>query len=218
MFSTAAAWCVVDRREERGGAFESTVDSMKQYLVEMDKRKWAKEIRHHELPDDLAEYLLFLAVDKAKSDCTISNEKTYWEGPPLTFTTTNQNPSALRHLFPEMSSHLMGNYIRLSTLANLLRPISLYKGKDEIRVEIVLDSRVWSKCIEKYDPNLKRTIGSKKVHRRIRYSNSAVTPGLQIADLAAGINRKYLLGSVQRNGYRLLQSNMLNALSLRTNH
>ena len=215
VFSTAAAWCVVERREERGGALESTVDSMKQYLVEMGKREWAKEIRHHEMPDDLAEYLLFLAIDKAKSDCTISRKEIYWNGPPLTFTTASQNPSALRYLFPEMNSHLLGNYIRLSTLGNLLRPFSVYGGKDEIQVEIVLDSRVWSKSIEKYDPDLKRTVGSRKIHRRIRYSNSAVTPGLQIADLAAGINRKFHLGSSQRNGYRLLQSNALNALSLK---
>lgn len=213
VFSTAAAWCVVTRSEDRGKPLKSTVDSMKQYLVELGKGKWAREIRHHELPDDLAEYLLFLAADKAKSDETISREEVFWSGPPLTFTTTSQNPSAVKVLIPDMNPQLLGNYIRLNALGNLLRPLSIYEGISEIWVDISLDSRIWSKCIERYDPDLKRIIRSREVHRRIRFCNSAVTPGLQIADLAAGINRKFLIESRQKNGFRFLQSNALNALS-----
>jgi hypothetical protein len=215
VFSTAAAWCIVTRSEDRGRPLKSTVDSMKQYLVDLGKGKWAREIRHHELPDDLAEYLLFLAADKAKSDETISREEVFWSGPPLTFTTTSQNPSAIKVLLPDMNPQLLGNYVRLNALGNLLRPLSIYEGINEIRVEISLDSRIWSKCIERYDPNLNRIIRSRRVHRRIRFCNSAVTPGLQIADLAAGINRKYLLESRQKNGFRFLQSNALNAISLK---
>jgi hypothetical protein len=216
VFSTAAAWCVVARPEGREKPLESTIDSLKQYLIDVGKGKWSREIRHHELPEDLAEYLLFLAMDKAKSDDSISRGEAFWSGPPLTFTTTNQNPSALKALIPDATPQMLGNYIRLNALGNLLRPLSVYRGIGEIQIDIVLDSRVWSKCIERFDPNLKRVISGRKVERRIHYCSSAVTPGLQIADLAAGINRKYLLESKQKTGYRLLQSNALNAIVLKS--
>jgi hypothetical protein len=218
VFSTAAAWCVVERPEDRGRPLKSTVDSMKQYLVDMGKRKWAEEIRHHELPDDLSEYLLFLAADKAKSDETISREEIFWNGPPLTFTIASQNPSAIKLLLPDMNPQVLGNYVRLNALGNLLRPLSIYKGIDEMQVDISLDSRIWSKCIERYDPGFKKILRSRRVHRKINFCNSALTPGLQIADLAAGINRRYLLESRQKNGFRFLQSNALNAISLRKAH
>ena len=208
-FSTAAAWCTVERNAGREKPLESTIDSMKQYLIDDGKFKWAKEIHHRGMPDDYVEFLIFLAVNKARTDDTILQDQVYWDRSPLRFTMNAGNPHAIECLNPEMNPQRLGNFMRLSAIGNLLRPFSTYQGTEELMTEIVLDAEVWESVIERYDPGLRRMIGNARVKSEIHYCRSAKTPGLQIADLAAGIVRQYLLKSTQKAAYRLLLSNEL---------
>lgn len=208
-FSTAAAWCAIGKDAGREKPLESTVDSMKQYLIDDGKFKWAREIHHRGMPDDYVEFLIFLAVNKARTDETILGESFYWDRSPLRFTMNVGNPHAIECLNPGMNAQRLGNFMRLSAIGNLLRPFCTYQGTQELRTEIVLDAEVWESVIERYDPGLRRMIDNARIKPVIHYCKSAKTPGLQIADLAAGIIRQYLLKSTQKAAYRLLQSNEL---------
>lgn len=211
-FSTAAVWCVVEKPEGREKPLKPTVDSMRQYLRDYGKMEWAQEIHHHRLPDEYSEYLLFQAISLSRRDRTIMREGIFWERSPIAFTITIDNPRAIKAFNYGMTQQILGNRTRLSALGNLLRPLSIYEGSDSVQVELILDAEVWKKCIEKYDAGLKRTIGNQRIDPAIHFCRSSITPGLQIADLAAGINRQFTIHAKQESGYRLLQANILNRL------
>ena len=211
-FSTAAVWCVVEKPEGRERPLKPTLDSMKQYLRDHGKIEWAKEIHHHRLPDEYSEYLLFQAISLSRRDGTIMREGTFWERSPIIFTITTDNPRAVKAIDHRISPHTLGNRTRLNALGNVLRPLSIYEGVRGIQVELILDAEVWKKSIERYDPGLKVTIGNQRIDASIHFCRSSITPGLQIADLVAGINRQFTIHARQESGYRLLQSNILNRL------
>ena len=208
-FSTAAVWCIPSLSSGRDKPLASTVDSMKQYLIDDHKHKWAREIHHRGMPDEFVEFLLFMALNEARIDNTILKEGYYWDKSPIRFTMSIGNPFAFKCMNPNIDSQQLGNLMRLFALGNLLRPLCIYLGPEEIFADIVLDAEVWKGVIERYDPGIKRTINNLKIHNAIYYSKSAKTPGLQIADLAAGIVRQHLLKATQSAGYKLLQSNEL---------
>lgn len=211
-FSTAAVWCVVEKPEGREKPLKPTVDSMKQYLRDHGKMEWAQEIHHHRLPDEYSEYLLFQAISLSRRDRTILREGVFWERSPIAFTIAIDNPRSVKAFDHSMTQQVLGNRTRLSALGNLLRPLSLYEGPERIRAELILDSEVWKKCVERYDSGLKGIVGNQRIDPAIHFCRSSITPGLQIADLAAGINRQFIINSRQESGYRLLQANILNRL------
>jgi hypothetical protein len=211
-FSTAAVWCVVEKPEGREKPLKPTVDSMKQYLRDHGKMEWAQEIHHHRLPDEYSEYLLFQAISLSRRDRTILREGIFWERSPVAFTMAIDNPRAVKAFDHSMTQQVLGNRTRLGALGNLLRPLSIYEGPEHIRAELILDSEVWKKCVERYDAGLKKTIGNQRIDPAIHFCRSSITPGLQIADLAAGINRQFIINARQESGYRLLQANILNRL------
>ncbi|MDH4123321.1 MAG: DUF3800 domain-containing protein [Thermoplasmata archaeon] len=208
-FSTAAVWCVQAPSSRRDKPLSSTVDSLKQYLIDDHKVKWAREIHHRGMPDEFAEFLLFMAMNKARTDPTIQKEGCFWDRSPVRFTMSIDNPCAFKLLNPEIDSQKLGNLIRLSALGNLLRPLCICQNTEKILADIILDAEIWKSAIDRYDPYLKRTIDNPSIETRLYYSKSAKTPGLQIADLAAGIIRQHHLKSTQNAGYKLLLSNEL---------
>ena len=215
-FSTAAVWCAVERPEGREKPLKPTIDSMMQYFRDIGKNEWAKEIHHRDYPDEYAEYMLFHALEKVRSDNTILRDGSYWDGSPLRFTVADVNPYAINRLLPEMNCQMLGNHCRLSTLGNLLRPFYTYVGVEEIKADIIFDSEVWRSVIQRYDPGLNKIINNSRITVRMYWCKSSNTPGLQIADLAAGINRQYIYLSRQKAGYRLIQANALNRIFTHT--
>ena len=205
-FSTAATWCVVGNNWGREKPLEATIDSLKRYLIDDNKLRWAREIHHRGMPDEYVEFLLSMAINKSMSDNTIIREPIYWDKTSLRFTMNAGNPHAVQCLIPGMNAHRLGNYMRLSSIGNLLRPLCIYKGRKELQADIVFDAEVWKSVIERCDPNLASTINNPLIKPRIHYCKSSKTPGLQISDLAAGIVRQNLLHSTQRAAFRLLQS------------
>ena len=211
-FSTAAVWCAVERPEGREKPLKPTIDSLIQYLRDYGRIAWTREIHHRELPDEYSEYLLFLAIDAARSDNTILRDGTFWDGAPIMFSIATDNPCAVKAFNPEMTRQILGNRSRLNALGNLLRPLCIYDGNEDIRVDIILDAEVWKNCINKYDRRLENTINNERIHPEIYFCRSSNTPGLQIADLVAGINRRFILHSRQKIGYRLIQNNILGCI------
>jgi len=208
-FATAAVWCAIDAPSGREKPLESTVDSMKRYLIDDGKMRWAREIHHRGMPDDYVEYLMFMAMNRARTDNTILRNPIYWDRAPMRFTMSVSNPHAVRCLNPEMTAQGLGRFTRLSALGNLLRPFCMYQGTADIRADLILDAEVWENVIERSDPGLSRTIDNSRVNPHLYYCKSSKTPGLQIADLAAGIARQYYLKATQKAAFRLLQSNEL---------
>lgn len=212
VFSTAAVWCVVDTPQGREKPLKPTVDSMRQYLRDYGKMEWAKEIHHHRLPDEYSEYLLFQAISLSRRDETVMREGIFWEKSPIMFTVATDNPRAVKAFDQDISQQILGNRTRLNALGNILRPLSFYEGAKSVKVELILDAEVWKKCIERYDIGLERTIGNRLIIPAIHFCRSSITPGLQIADLVAGINRQYIIRARQESGYRIIQANILNRL------
>lgn len=212
-FSSGAVWCAVERSEGREKPLESTIDSIRQYLRESGKARWAREIHHLDLPDDCAEYLLFLAIERSRYDRTIIRDESFFKISPIAFTYNADNPRAIKILNPGMDERMLGNTCRLNALGNLLRPLCGYRGEASLYVDIILDSEVWRSCIERYDPLLRNTINNARICQRIYCSRSKKTPGLQIADIVAGINRQYTMNSRQIIGFRLLQAHALNRIN-----
>jgi hypothetical protein len=156
-----------------------------------------------------------MAFDRSRNDGTILKNPIFWDKAPIRFTMDVSNPRAIRRLHPVMEPQRLGGLLRLSSLGNLLRPLCTYQGADEVAADIVFDSEVWRSAIDRHDPGLEGTVNTDKVRTNLHYNKSAKTPGLQIADLAAGIVRQYHLHGNQRSAFMLLQANELIGLRCR---
>lgn len=213
LFSCGAVWCMPRTWKGCQQPLRYTVDEMRK-LVADTRGRMPAEIKYHD-HSDAAENLIEHGVTCVGSDCSITQSGHPWVGSAIAFGSAYSLPATEKALHPDLSDSALGNQIRLSSVVSLLRPLIVYKCDKRIDVDIVLDSDVWRRSIEKFDPGLVGSISNSLVSATIHYEKSVSVPGLQMADLIAGMNRGFLLHEKHPKGHDFIQKRLLRHITFK---
>ena len=204
LFSVGAVWC-----SPKSASKHNTLAPTHQTL--MDKAfeltgQHRKELSHSEglAPHDDALFDEFL--ESIKVDRSIHHNEKPWSGFPLKFTVA----SACPRLEVRMAKNPdYGNQTRARCLIEALSPLNHYSGNDGIQAEVVLDEIVWRRALSYCGDEFAGPQCPENLSFHFTYEKSHRMPGLQLADLVAGVNRHFLLTSESACAHRILEQHRL---------
>jgi hypothetical protein len=201
LFSTASVWCVPIRKCGYQNAFSYTVSQLKSLLRE----QYNKSVNEIHFQDGLTAHSLelisathHLVMEDHSIDKTISP----WNGHPLAYRTTVCSPEAESILVGNNPDYY--NALRARSIMQMLTPLLTCRKAAQIEASIILDSEVWKKSLELCSDQIERMVGRESVRIDFSCESSNKVPGLQIADLVAGITRKSHLVNGLEEAHRLI--------------
>lgn len=211
LFSCGAVWCAPITETGCQEPLRYTVDHIRRRISEELRCPIPREISHHD-HEKVAASLFVEGYGVVMQDKSIRKSDHPWDTHPLAFSKVNYNPQTEMKIYPELTDEELGNQMRVRAVANLLRPLTLFSGDEQLDVTVILDDHVWKKAVDVYDPDLQESISNAKINQTVDYGKSSSVPGLQIADLVAGINRHYLMTTDGKTAYRTIESSELHRI------
>jgi hypothetical protein len=207
LFSCGAVWASPCTWKGCQQPLRFTIDEMRKRIGQ-EKGRMPPEIKYHD-HSDMAEDLIEVALASVESDRSIVRSGHPWAGSTIVFGTASSHPATVKALRPQQTDSELGRQLRLTCIASLLEPFAVYSGSKEIDAAVVFDSDVWKTPIEQSDPGLVRSISNERVSLSLFYETSVSVPGLQLADLVAGMNRAFRLHSHHPRGFEFIQKRLL---------
>ncbi len=196
-------------------ALKPTVSKMRDALNSTSGHH-VSEIRYSHGAGTYAEFLLSIGLAEVRSDDTVSGDAEDWFPRGLAFTTATVDRASERCLSVRGRDSWrpnpdMGNIIRARTIAMLLGPLIRYGCAYELG--LIMDGANWKPGVEAhFGRNLERLFAGSGTTCQAEYCDSRRTPGLQMADLVAGILRDYTITGRRESAFRLLVAHGLHRL------
>ncbi len=189
LFLGSAVWCAPTSNDGVQTTLRYTIDQIRSMVGKCNK-KIPKEIHYSDGLRRMATEIVNLTFQKAYEDKTIRRNDLLWKNHPLANTTSFCNPRIEWELTREDD---ISNRMRARMISELLQPQFTFNGKFRLDVDVVLDSECWKISVDQVAESLKRLIGENNVHIKFFCEDSKKVPGLQLADVFAGVSRHYRL-------------------------
>jgi len=210
LFVVAGVWCAPETKSGHQQALSHTVDQIKLTIREKTG-KWPDEIHFASGLKRFADELMDLCLQRVLSDYSIFKVNVPWIGSPLRFTYDVHAPGTETKL--PFDSTDMPNTMRARALARVLQPLSTYEGEVKLEVAVVLDAETWKPCLDRYMEFIRSGLSNSSMRIDFTCANSKNVPGLQIADLAAGSIRTYLIDGQCSSAFQNVNSCVLHRVS-----
>jgi len=211
LFSVGAVWCS-PRSLSNQHTLGFTHKALMAKALALTGNHNRKELSHSEglaLHDDDLFYEMSL---KVPVDASVNQKDKPWTGFPLKFTTSIAHPTLETRM---SSSREAGNQIRARCLMQVLHPLTVYRGNAKIEAEVVLDDVVWAKAVAYCGDDFESPRIAKNLSFHFTYEKSLRIPGLQVADLVAGMNRHYCLTAENQSAHAFVDQNTLRHLEVK---
>lgn len=208
-FVAAAIWCLPNSKGGCQEVLRYSVDRMR-FLIKERIGKLPHELKFSaglaRYADDLLSLLLDDAVLKDRS--VICNEG-FPLGCPIRFSSSSIICSyEVIALTGTKANRVVPDYgrtLRARVMPELLLPAIMYDGRRDIQLDIVFDESIWHTIEEPYGSNLSQLISNNRISRSLDYRKSSSIPGLQLADLIAGMIRNHLLSGGNPGSFSAIQ-------------
>jgi hypothetical protein len=201
LFATASVWCVPIRKSGYQNTFSYTVSQLRSLLKERHNKS-VDEIHFQNGLTPYALELLTAAHDLVIEDHSIDKTISPWNGHPLGYRTTECSPEAESILVGNNPDYY--NALRARSIIHMLTPLLTCRKAAQVEASIILDSEVWKKSLDLCSGQIERMLGRESVKIDFSCESSSKVPGLQIADLVAGITRKSHLFNGLEETHRLI--------------
>ena len=201
-FTAAACWCVPATKEGIVSVLRYTLDETRR-KVEKLTGKLPREIHYSDGLRRYAEPLVSTIIEKSPEDSSIVRKDSDhpWSKHPLGCSTAIFTPVAES---ATMTDEEFPNILRARALLSLLRPLVVYGGSQSFEVSVVLDDDCWKKSLDLCS-SIKDIASKKGVAISFSCEKSVRIPGLQIADLMAGITRDYYRNGIAEDAFRIIE-------------
>lgn len=124
----------------------------------------------------------------ALEDETIIRENLPWNGHPLGYSTAIFSPEGEYVLAGRGPDYY--NAFRARAMISVLIPLLTCKKAAQIEASIILDAEPWKRALSLCSEHLENILGRESVSIDFSCESSSRVPGLQMADLVAGITRR----------------------------
>lgn len=189
MFLGSAVWCAPTSNDGIQSTLRYTVDQIRS-LVGKCNRKMPREIHYSDGLRRKATEIVSTTFQKAYEDNSIRKKDLLWQNHPLASTTSFFNPQIEWDLVKEDD---ISNRMRARMISEMLQPLFTFSGGFRLDVDVVLDSECWKISVDHVAESLKRLTSENNVHLKFFCEDSKKIPGLQLADVFAGVSRHYRL-------------------------
>lgn len=207
----ASAWCAPITREGYQSVLKFSADEVKTEISKMSG-SWPKEIHFASGLRRHGNTLFEKAIVSSLQDTTIHKNGLPWNGWPLAFRTVAYCPE-VESILPGYDKRTFHKNLRARGIISLLMPLILYNGNLRIEASVILDTEIWKDAVSICEARLKGPLRTSSVELAFSCENSDRVPGLQIADLAAGIFRHYLIDGSCEKAFSLLNAGTIHRLN-----
>lgn len=202
VFTTAAVWCMPSNRGGAQKVLGYTTERIKDEIkAEMGGRP--NEIHHSGGLHRFSDRLLEIVHRDCYDDFSIEKRNLRLIQQPIMYSCNFVNPS-IEAILPEYDSKTYGNIVRARAIAKSLQPLFMYGGEEPIEAEVILDDKVWSKAVSMCSRPITEALNGNKVHIQFSCHDSMKIPGVQLADLAAGVSHSFQREGKERKAYELI--------------
>ncbi|MCE5295682.1 MAG: DUF3800 domain-containing protein [Euryarchaeota archaeon] len=210
-FAASAIYCLPNYRECAHNILGRTLEQLKDFL-ETETGKRPDELHFSEGSKRYAAGLCEILTSQSHHDYSIRGPGVLWERDRIKNSHAIFTPAI--EYFKDIPRPDFGNHLRAKAIGMLLRPLIIYDGESDMHVDVILDDDIWMKSID----IIKKQLGQINNHVRFNYScqKSNKIPGLQIADLCAGVVRSYHDKGVCEDAYHNIAQHILHRLTANT--
>lgn len=202
VFTTAAVWCMPSNRDGVQKVLNYTAECIKNEIKD-EMGEIPKEIHHSKGLHRFSDRLLEIAHEKCFEDYSIEKRDMRLIQQPIMYNYNIVNPS-VESVLPGYDSKSYGNDARVRAIARSLQPLFLYGGEEPIEAEVILDDEVWSKAVSLCSPPITKALNGNNVKVHFSCYDSAKIPGIQLADIAAGVLRRFQKYGEERKAYEII--------------
>jgi len=206
----ASVWCAPITKEGHLSVLKYTADMVKNE-IEVSTGKWPNEIHFSSGLRRFSDSLVDTAIDSSVRDSSIHKKDLPWMGRPIAFRAVTFSP-LLEAALPGKDTHFHKN-LRARGIIALLMPLLLYSDEIKIEVSVILDDEVWNGALNVCKACLKKAVDHSSVSLAFSCESSGRVPGLQIADLAAGVVRQHLIDGSGKKAFDALSSGTFHRLN-----
>ncbi len=202
MFLGSAVWCAPTSNDGIQSTLRYTVDQIRS-LVGKSNRKMPREIHYSDGLRRKATEIVSTTFQKAYEDNSIRKKDLLWQNHPLASTTSFFNPQIEWELAKEDD---ISNRMRARMISEMLQPLFTFNSGFRLDVDVVLDSECWKISLDHVAESLKRLTSENNVHLKFFCEDSKKIPGLQLADVFAGVSRHYRLERYVGEAFEIINS------------
>ncbi len=184
-----------------------TTDCIK-YRIQEEMGSWPSEIHHSDGLHRLSDDLLAVACGECFNDFSIEKRNLRLIQQPIMYNCATLNPM-IEATLPEYDSKTYGNSARARAIAAILQPLFVCGDEGRIETEIILDDKVWSKPVSMCSKSITETLERNNVHVQFFCHDSAKIPGLQLADLTAGVIHSFQVSGREREAHELIKDRFI---------
>ena len=204
-FVAAAVWCLPSGEGGCQQTLRYSIDRMREFIKDRTG-KHPHELRFSaglaRYADDLTSLLM---TDATLKDRSIIRRDGFPLDNPLRFSTSSTICTAEIIRNSGRIGPVFGNELRARTIPDIMHSAMMYRGRVDLRLDIVFDENIWRTVEKAYGCNLKNLIPNDRISVSVEYRKSSSVPGLQLADLVAGITRNHLLNGENSRSFRMIQ-------------
>lgn len=195
---SGAVWCVPKPGMGLPKVLRPTILEVKDTLASAYGGRREAEVKYSHGAGKHARSVLEAAICRADYDETVYGNHGFWHPSSIVFSFSRLDINAERcfsgasRVFNGDDTPDFWNMIRARIVGDVLQPLMFFDGEENVHVTIVLDGTNWRPGIEYYYGNrLQKLKMPGKISCEVVYCNSKDTPGLQIADVVAGVTRAF---------------------------
>jgi hypothetical protein len=205
-FVGAAIWCVPITREGFQSTMRYTLEQSRLKIAELTG-KMPNEVHYSDGLWRYSKEIIQTVGQKTLEDNSIVRKEFLWARYPVASTVAVFNPKIEYAISPNVD---FPNVLRARTIATLLMPLLNYQGASSIDVSIILDSDCWKKGLTYCTSKLEEMCKATDITISFSCESSSRVPGLQIADLFAGVTRDYHKDGTMQETYELSTKHRIN--------
>jgi hypothetical protein len=206
----ASVWCAPTTKEGHLSILKYTADMVKGEIKQLTNKR-PNEIHFASGLKRYSDHLFDTAVECSSQDVSVHKKELLWPGRPIAFRTVALSPM-IESALPGYDGRLFHKNLRARGIIISLMPLLMYAGDSKIEASIVLDAEIWGDALSVCEQCLMGALDSAPVALAFSCESSRRVPGLQIADLAAGVARHHLMDGSCTEAFRLLSSGTIHRL------
>ena len=215
LFVSSAIWCFPKMSEGHRSVLRYTIRSLKRKVKDLTGI-YPDEIHYSSGLKRYADELITQCISTAFDDESIPNIGHPWDGHPLGFTfsfkeTSFESCLSLNSMDGRTSPDF-GNLIRARAIADLMLPLIYFDNPESIQISLIFDSPMWKNAVSYYGRNFDKLHDIDNLRLESFYEDSSAVPGLQIADLSAGILRHHVVEGIHKESLKILLNNEIKRL------
>lgn len=206
----ASAWCVPTTKEGYQSVLRFTADEAKAE-IRQTTGSWPNEIHFSSGLMRCVDTIFEKVVASSYQDNSIHRNDLPWTGKPLAYRTVAYCPK-IEFSLKGYDKNTFHKNLRARGIISLLMPLLSHNGRPNIEASVILDANVWGEAVSICRECLNGPLSANSVAVTFSCEDSNRVPGLQIADLAAGIVRHHLIDGTCNEAFKSLDAGIIHRL------